>query len=74
MNSLALHLCELRHPFPYIVTLLVELLALQQRVEDAEVRLRIHTRGGRETPAAVVGREVAVDEMFHEQQEQHGGQ
>lgn len=40
--------------------------ALEQRIEDSEVRLRIHPSRGAEAPPAVIGREVAVDEVLHE--------
>jgi len=66
MHRLPRHSPQLRHPLPYILPLCIKLLALQQRVEDPEIRLRIHARGGGEAPAAVVGRKVPVDEVFHE--------
>lgn len=57
---------QLRQPFADVVAVGVVAFALEQRVEDPEVRLRVNARGGAEAPAAVVGREVAVDEVFHE--------
>jgi hypothetical protein len=55
---------KLRNPLPNILTVRIELLALQERVEDdAEVRLWIGPRAGPEPPAAVVGREVVKCSM-----------
>lgn len=66
MHRLPPHALQLRHPATDILAVGIELLALQQRVEDAEVRLGVDARGGAEAPATVVGREVAVDEAHHE--------
>ena len=66
MHRLARDPLQLRHPLPDILALGVELLALQQGVEDAEVGLGVDAGAGAEAPAAVVGGEVAVDEVLHE--------
>ena len=66
MYRLPLDPLQLLHPLPDIGPLGIKLLPLQQRVEDAEIRLRVHARRGAEAPPAIVGRKVAVDEMFHE--------
>ena len=66
MYRLPLHLPQLRHPFPNILPLLIKLLTLQYRIKDSEIRLRIHARAGTETPSAVVGRKVPVNQMLHE--------
>lgn len=66
MDRFALHAAKLRHPFPDIHPIRIELLPLQMRVEDAEIGLRVHARAGAEPPSAVVGRKIAVDEMLHE--------
>ena len=44
----------------------VEGLALAQRVEDAEIRLRVAAAGGHPLPAAVVGCEIKVIEVARE--------
>lgn len=66
MHRLPLHILQLRHPLPDVLALRIELLALQQRIEDAKIRLRVDADAGREAPAAVVAREVAVDQVLHE--------
>lgn len=67
MDRFTLDVRKLRHPLADIVPLGIELLALGGGVEDAEVRLGVDARGGAEAPPAVVGREVAVDELLHEE-------
>ena len=66
MNRLPPHAPQLRHPLADEFAVGIEALALQQGVEDAEVRLGIDARAGAEAPPAVVGREVAVDQHRHE--------
>lgn len=66
MNRLPLHLPQLRHPFPNILPALIKFLTLQNRVENPEIWLRIHARAGTETPTAVIGGKVPIDEMLHE--------
>lgn len=56
---------QLRQPFADVVAVGVVAFALEQGVKDPEIRLRVDARGGAKSPAAVVGREVAVDESFH---------
>lgn len=67
MNRLPLHIFQLRHPSPNIISLGIVLFALEEGVEDAEVGLGVDARAGAEAPAAVVGGEVAVDQVFHEE-------
>lgn len=57
---------QVGQPFADVVGVGVVAFALEQGVEDPEVWLRVDSRGGAEAPAAVVGREVAVDEALHE--------
>ena len=66
MNRLVRHFPQLRHPAADIITVGVKLLALQQRVHDAEVGLGVDADAGAEAPAAVVAGKVAVDEVLHE--------
>ena len=40
--SLPFHMLELRHPFPDIFPVSIELLALQYGIEDPEVRLGVN--------------------------------
>ena len=66
VNGFPLDVRQLRDPFADVVAVRVVFLALEQRVEDAEIGLRVDAGGGAEAPAAVVGGEVAVDEARHE--------
>ena len=67
MNSLVIRdRLQLRHPPSDIRAAGIELFALEQRIEDAEVGLRVDPRAGGEAPAAAVGGEVAVEEVLHE--------
>ena len=66
MNRFSLHLLQFRHPLPNILPSLIKFLTLQDWIKNPEIRLRIHARAGTETPAAVVGRKVPVNEMLHE--------
>ena len=66
MDRFSLHMRQLRHPLSDILARSIELLALQQRVEDPEIRLGIHARRSAETPSTVVARKVAINQMFHE--------
>ena len=43
VDRLAFDILQLRHPFPDVVPTRIKLLALQQGIEDPEIRLRIHT-------------------------------
>lgn len=63
---LAFHLSQLLDPLSYELALLIKLLRLQPRIEDPEIRLRIHTRRRREAPAAIIGCKVAIDEVRDE--------
>lgn len=65
MYSGTLYIAELRDPLADILAVGIELLALQQGVEDAEVGLRIYAGRGAEAPATVVGGKVTIDEMLH---------
>lgn len=58
---------ELGNPLLDVLAAGVELLALEDGVEDAKVGLRVDADAGAEAPAAVVGREVAVDQVLHEE-------
>jgi hypothetical protein len=66
MNRLALHILQLRNPFPNILPIGIKLLALQKRIENPKIWLRIYARAGAESPSAVIRCEVAVNEMLHE--------
>ena len=66
MHSLPRHLPQLRYPLADILARGIELLALQQGIENAEVGLGIDAGAGAEAPAAVVRRPVAVDQVLHE--------
>ena len=66
MHRLPHNTLQLRYPLPNILPLRIKLLTLQNRIKNAEIRLRVHARTGAEAPPAVIAREVAVDEMFHE--------
>lgn len=57
---------EFGYPLPNIFSVCVELLALEQGIEDSEVWLRIHSRGSTETPTAVIGGKISINEVFHE--------
>ena len=66
VNGFAVHFAQLGHPLANVFAVGVKLLALEQRVKDAKVRLRIDPSRRREAPATIVGGKVAVDEMLHE--------
>lgn len=66
-SLITLNGAELRNPAADIRAIGIELLALEGGIEDAEVRLGIDADGGSEAPAAVVGGEVAVDQVLHEE-------
>lgn len=66
MNGLPRQVSEFGDPLADIGAVGIVLLALEDGVEDAEVGLGVDARGGAEAPAAVVGGEVAVDEVLHE--------
>ena len=66
MNSFSVNTGQLRHPLPNILPTLIKLLALEERIENPEVRLWIHTRTRTKPPTAIVGSKVAVDEVLHE--------
>lgn len=66
MNSLARNITELRQPMPNVLALGVESLTLAKRIEDAEIGLRIDTGTRSESPSAVVGCEVSIDQILHE--------
>ncbi len=66
MNRFSAHIRKLGDPFPDILSIGIEFLTLQMRVEDPEVRLRIHACTGAESPSPIVGCKIPVDEMFHE--------
>ena len=57
---------QLGDPLPDVVALGVELAALGDRVEDAEVRRGVGAAARRPLPAVLVGGEVAVDQPLHE--------
>ena len=63
MDVLGGHLGQLRHVAADELALGVELLRLVDRVEDAEIRLRIAAGACRPLPAAVVGGLVEVDQL-----------
>ena len=65
MHCLPLDPLQLPYPLPNILAAGIKPLALQQRIEDPEIGLRIHARAGAEPPPAVVAGEIAVDEVFH---------
>lgn len=66
MNRFTLYALQLRDPLPDVLSLTIEPLALQQRVEDSEVGLRIHARRGTKSPSSIVRREIAIDQVLHE--------
>lgn len=66
MDGFALNVPQLGDPLADVFAVGVVALALQQRVEDAEIGLGVDAGAGAEAPAAVVGGEVAVDEVLHE--------
>lgn len=66
VDFLSLDCLQLGNPKPNELTSFIELLALQPRIEHSEVRLWVDARATGETPAAVVGAEIAVDELQHE--------
>jgi hypothetical protein len=66
MDSFIRNLTQLRHPTANILSIWIEPLTLPKRIEDAEIRLRIYTSTGPEALAAVVGSEIAVDQILHE--------
>ena len=57
---------QLGHPLADVIPVWVEFLALQNRVEDAEVRCGVGAGSGCPLPAAVVGGRVAVEQVVHE--------
>jgi hypothetical protein len=62
----ALYILQLLYPRPDKLAVLVELLRLKPWVEDAEVGLWVNAGRGREPPAAIIGCEVAVNEVRYE--------
>ena len=66
VDGLSLYICQLWHPLSNVMSVDIELLALQPGIENSEVWLWINSTAGRETPASVVACEIAIDEMFHE--------
>ena len=57
---------EFRHPVADIVALGIELLALQHRIEDAEIGRRIRARAGDPLPARGVIGEIGIDQRIPE--------
>lgn len=66
VNGLVIHLSQFRNPFANILPVRVEFLALQQRVENTKVRLRVDAYARTEAPASIVAGKVAIDEVLHE--------
>ena len=66
VHRLAGDVAQLGHERAHVVAVRVELLALRDRVEDAEEGRGVGARAGDPLPAVLVGRQVAVDEVPHE--------
>jgi hypothetical protein len=66
VHALPFHICQFLYPSPNKLPLGIKLLALQPRIENPEIRLRIHARARRETPPSAVGREIPVDQVRDE--------
>ena len=58
---------QLGNEAPHVSAPGIEALALRDRVEDAEVGLRVRAGGGRPLPAAIVRGRLAVDQALHEE-------
>lgn len=67
MNIALVQAGQFRHPLTNELAIGIELLRLADRVENAEVRRRIGAGGGAPLPAAVVRRQVAIDQVAHEE-------
>lgn len=65
VNLLGTQILELRNPFADVIAIRIELLALEQRIEDSEVRLGVYAHTGTEAPSAAVAGKVAVNKMLH---------
>jgi len=57
---------QLGNPFADVVSLRIELLALKQWIEDSKIRLRVNPEAGTESPSAVIGGKVPINEVLHE--------
>ncbi|CDA01754.1 putative deoxiribopirymidine photolyase [Klebsiella variicola CAG:634] len=66
MQRLLRHLCQLRQPATHKHPLLIKLLALGGGVKYAEIGRGVGACRGRPLPAAVVRRQVAINQLTHE--------
>ncbi|MNV50987.1 hypothetical protein D3C71_1430180 [compost metagenome] len=66
MNSIVRYIRQFRQPFTDKSALRIKTFALSGRVKDAEIRRGVGTGGGRPLPTAVVGRQIAVQQLRHE--------
>ena len=66
MHVLTPHVPQLRHECADVLACRVCLLALQVRIENAEIRLRVSACASAPLPPAIVGRKVAINKLLHE--------
>lgn len=66
MDFFVVETFQLWHPLANIFAAGVESLALAERIEDAEVWLRVNTNTGTESPTAAVAGKVSIDQVLHE--------
>ena len=66
MQPLVRETGQFRNPLSNIVSVGIKLLALQDRIEDSEIRCRIGTATGYPLPACRVVREIGIDERIPE--------
>lgn len=66
MDAFVRQFGKLRQIAPDELALTVKLLALTDRVEDPEIRLRVAAAGADPLPATVVGRQIKIIEVLGE--------
>src|SRR5476651_1789476 len=66
MNMLFWDIGQFRHPGFNKTSGLIKALALGGRVEDAKIRRSVRTGRSPPLPAAVVGRQITIEQLRHE--------